>query len=657
MLTVEIYVGLSTTKRPYNDLLSLATIGPYTTALGGLYGTFELFLPGSPTINPQWTARDRVVIRDGLEIVWEGVIASVNRVAGETPGITVSCVGAKSLLGRMAINRRWADNRLGDEVWVPTVAATGREKFRDDRQNRIRFTPGNEQFETSDYYAAAYTMPTGRTIARVTATSALSETATWTPNEVRNNALTVLANACDADATTSSTITINTGQYIYIGSRREFDHVVFDFGATVNGSAATISGSYVQAESHTWTALALLIDGTETGGKTFAQDGTISFTKPTDWAGDGLVGSRMFWIRLTPSANLTASIVINEVTVGERQAWEMRLRDTVGSTNIFSRTADGSGAHDVNLGTARQSLSLQLLAKAKQPGISSGVLYGEATGLTVYDKTSGPTVASILADLVTEAAAIVSSDTSQITANTYAVVPFFTDGPEAISSILDRVVGFSDASQNIWAWSLRASETAVTPDGKPVLSAGPLPALTDYDYVVTIDEVEPPFELALDYFSIVNYVTLTYRDAATGLDVVLTPADDSSLTDAASVAAYGRMETDNPIRLPETSAAAALNYGKAYLARYKTPRYLVSGPVRVKGAIRTKGGGLVDASRIHADNMRLKIENYIDDVAGVEGAGLTFLVTGTRYDPATRICEISTGTSYDDLALLLSRIL
>jgi hypothetical protein len=655
-MRVEIYAGLTTVLRPYNDLLTNVTMGPYTTHLGGLYGTFEMFLPCDPTINPQWNGRDRVVIRDGLDVVWEGVIASLNRVSGETAGITVSCVGAKSLLARLAIDRRWADNRLGDDAWRPITTSPGSAKFRDDRQNRIRFTPDNEQFEAADNYTAVYTMPTGRTIARIAATSTLSETAVWSPNEVRNEALTVLANACDGDATTSDAITINTGQYIYIGSRREFDSVTFDFGATVNGNTATISGSYVQAQSHTWQALASLSDGTAAGGKTFAQDGRITFTKPTDWAVDGLVGSRMFWIRLTPSANLTANIVINELTVGERQAWELRLRDTVGGASIFSRTADGSGAHNEDLLTPRQALALQLISRAKQAGIGNGTLYGEVTGLTVYDKTTGPTVASILIDLITEAAAILNTDAGQITANTYAVVPFMTEGPEAISDILDRAVAFSDSSQNVWAWALMASETAATPDGKPVLKAGPLPALTDYDYVVNVKEIEPPFELALDYFSIVNYVTLSYRDAATGLDVVLTPADEAALTDADSVALYGRMEPDTPIRLPETSAAAALNFGKAYLARYKTPRYLVSGPIRVKGSIRTKSAGPVDAARIDADNKRLKIENYIDDVAGVDGAGLTFLVTGTSYDPATRICEISTGVNYDDLALMLSRM-
>jgi hypothetical protein len=326
--------------------------------------------------------------------------------------------------------------------------------------------------------------------------------------------------------------------------------------------------------------------------------------------------------------------------------------------DIFTRTADGTGAHDVNLGTARQALALQLLSAAKQTGIGNGTLYGEVTGLTVYDKTTGPTVASVLTDIVKEAAAVLNDDTSRITANTYAIVPFMTSGPESIDKILTRAVDFSDSSQNVWGWSLVDSEGAVTPDGKPVLKAGPLPALTDYDYVISIKEptLQPPFELVLDYFGIVNYVTLAYRNAETGLDVVLTPDDEATLKDTASIALYGRLENEMPIRLPGTSAAAALNFGKAYLARYKTPRYLVSGPIRVRGSIRTKAGGAVDAARINADNKRIRIENYINDVAGVEGAGLTFLVTGTSYDFETRTCAISTGYNYDDLALMIARM-
>lgn len=654
-VTLTIYAGLSTTERPYNAELKHARLSPYTTTFGGLFGTFEFFLPTDPTRDYTWIGGDRIAIRDGLDIAWEGVIANVNRaIRGGESGLTFACVGAQSLLGALYIDRRWADSRLGADAWIPNTTDSAAEKIRDDRQDRIRLTPGDHEFTLNQIHGIYYNTPTGRTVARVTATSTLSETAVWSPNACKNGTLTDQPNAIDGDATTTISISLNAGQYFYVGSRRAFGRLTFDFGGTVNANAATMTVQYVDGANN-WQTLTIS-DGTASGGATWAQDGTITWTIPADWDSNGLVGTtRMYWVRLTPSANLTASVVINEIMVGAAQAWEIRLRGSLGG-DIFTRTADGSGAHDVTLGTPESYIAVQMLAKAKQQGISNGTIYGEVTGLVVYDDTTAPTVTKVVTDMLTEASAVLNSDAGKIGSNTYALTPFITDGPEAVTAVLDRAVGFGDSSQNAWYWALVSSEEAATPDGKQVMKLAQVPALTDYEYVAAIgdDNLLPPFELVLDYEAIVNYVTVIYTNPTSGREAIITPDDQATLKNAASITAYGERHGE-PLRLGQTSAAAALNYGRRFLAQYKDPQYSVSGPIRVVGGIRTKGGGWLPASRISANGTRVKIENFIDDVAAADGSGLTFRITATSYDPNTDICEISTG-DYDDLAVLLGRL-
>lgn len=658
MLGITIYVGLSTTERPYNEQLVHAQMASYSTQFGGgLYGTFELFLAAPATADYQWRGGDRLVIRDGLVIVWEGVLLTINRtIRNEETGLVISCAGAQSRLAKIMIDRRWADQRLDESVWVVDTAATMAEKARLDRQGRIRITPGEEEYTYAEYTRSEYTMPTGRTIKRVTATSQLSETATWSPSACKNNALTDLPNAIDGIPLLSATVSLNAGQYFYVGAKRPFSQLTFDFGSPVNANTATMSAEYVNT-SDVWTALTISSDGTATGGKTWAQDGIMKWTMPTDWEEAGLVGStRCYWVRLTPSANLTANISITEITAGQSQAWHLRLRDLTSPIDIFAINADATTAHDVTLGTPRQSLALEFLAMAKQTGFSNGSVFGQVVDLTVYDDTTAPTVSKIAADAIDEASAILNSDETQIGSNSYDLTPFLTNGPEPLTNILDRAAAFGDASQNAWYWTLVDSETAVTPNGKPVLKLAQVPDLTDYEYVVSLDDnnLLPPFEIVVDYEAIVNYVMVIYTDPDTGRETVITPDDESTLKDTTSIEYYGERH-GTPIRLGQTSAAAALNYGRRFLAEKKSPQYSVSGPVRVMGGIRTAAGGWVPAAQINADGTRIKIENFMDDVTDVGENGLTFRVAATRYNPATNICDISTG-QYDDLAVLLARL-
>lgn len=654
MLRLAIYEGWTRTERPGARALEQAQIRAFTTVYGGLYGRLEAFVPGDPTATWAWQPGDRVVIWDGLTLVWEGDLLTIGlALESSARGLALTAVGMKSRLGRTTIHKRWADDRLDNRTWLTETAASAAERMRDDRSNRIRITPMEEEFNAGELYAIGYSMPTGRTIKRVTCNYAMSELATWSPREVRNG-LTVLTNAADGDAATSVTLaTFNTGQYLYVGSNREFNRVVFDLGGTVNANAATLSGEYVRAQTHAWTALSGLSDATTSSGRTLAQDGTVAFTMPADWAPDGLVGSRMFWVRFAVSANLSANIVINEVTVGELQAWELRLRDRTGGADIFSVTSSGSGSQDVTLATPRQTLYLEFVSRAKQTGHAGGSIYGQISSVIVYDETGDITALDVAQDVL-GLCTFLSGDAGLVEDLKYDLRPFYTAGSEAADKILDRVVAFGDDAGAACAWALVDSEQAASPDGTPVLAVTRVPTLDDYEYALAVGEanLQDGLQLALDADAISNYVVVRYRDAATGLDVEITPADDVNLTDADSVAAYGPRHT--VLDIGNATAVNALAYGQAWLARYGWPSYLVSGPLLVAGYLRTKSGGRVPAAQVQAGS-RLRIENFIDDIRGVAGEGLTFVISATSHDPATNITEISTG-NYDDLAVRLARM-
>jgi hypothetical protein len=651
-MKLEIYAGLTATLRPYNEELEQAIVEEYGTVAGGLYGAMEIFLPTDPVRPYQWQGGDRVVLRDGLDIAWEGVVATVNYAQRDSAkGLSLSCVGAQSLLQKTVIDKRWADNRVSADAWPELTTAALAETVRIDRLNRIRFTPGaGAEVTTGQNAIVRYTMPTGRTIKRIAFNYALERIATWSAREVRNNALTVLSNTTDGSAATSTTITIASGEYLYIGSSVEFDRVIFDFGGTVNANAATISGDYIQAESHTWQPLTGIADGTALAGAPLAQDGSIVFTKPTDWASDGLVGSRAFWIRLSPSATLTTSVAIVEITVGVLQDWQLRLVDATGPTNLWTTAVSGTGSQNITLGTPRQSLDLRLTALSKFVTVGNAAVYGQFTSVTVYDEL-GNIYAGEVAKDVRALAPMLNTDESQIAEPGYSLVPFVSAGQENIASILDRALAFGDTDGDAWGWSIANSETAVTPDGKPVLRVAELPKLTDYDYTIRFGEagLGAPFELVLDYDAIVNSVFVSYQTSDG--TAVLTPTDQPTLENAASVAAYGRQA--RALSLGNTSSAAALAFGQAFLAANKDPRFIVSGPLLVTGSIRTKGGGVIAASRIEAGK-RIRIENYLDSIAGADG--LIFLITATSYSTETKTCSISTGRGYDDLAVMLAQM-
>lgn len=504
-LAVEIYQRYSTTPRPDPDNeLSGAVIAPFSTFFpGGLFGTAEIFIPRQANKMHYWRGGDRLVIRSGQAIVWEGEIVRIGYSIGPDAeqGLSIQAAGYwGALLGKRTANKVWADTRIGTDVWRVNTSTSGAELATDDRQARIRITPKAEDWTAGDIYGITYTMPTGQTIKRVTLDYDMQE-----------------------------------------------------------------------------------------GG----------------------------------------------------QAWELRLRDTAGGTNIWSVTSSGTGSRDDTLGTPRQSLELQFVAGANQTAKADGTYYGEISNVVVYSETGAINLTEIASDLLA-AVSELSSDASNLDSNTFSLAPFSTNGFEPVADILTRAASFGDSSYNPWFVAVLDSERAASPDGSPVLQVAQYPALTDYDYVIRMNEqnVVAPIEIDWDYDGIVNWVTVAYRDQENNRDVLITPDDDANLKDQDSIDLYGERHLARPLSARVSSSAAATNLARRYLDQYMAPRIIASGPIKVVGHIETKNGRTVPVDSIQAGK-RIRLENFINDI--VFGTGLTFIITQTQYDDRTRTCSISTG--------------
>jgi len=354
--------------------------------------------------------------------------------------------------------------------------------------------------------------------------------------------------------------------------------------------------------------------------------------------------------RYTMPTGQTIKRIVAALTNRESgQDWTTRLRDTIGGSTLASESGDGvTTAIDVTLGTPRQSVEFQLLSNANQT--PAAAVYGRMSGVMVYSETGAINPTEMVKDIRALLSGL-NSDDQYIASNTFALVPFMTNGRESYESVLQRLAGFGDASFNPWSAYLGPSDWAAAPDGKPVLCFGAYPALTDYDYVVSLEELEGSVEIKRAVEGqVYNWIIVRYRDEAGG-DVVLTPDDDATLKDQASIDLYGERHTQ--VDAGTATATTAKNFAKRVLAWKKDAKYRVTSPLKMKGTIRTRDGNVLPVCRVRA-GQRIKLENFLTDEVGVLNAGLTSLITGTNYRPDQEMVEMSTGVP-DNLAVFLAR--
>ena len=185
-LVVEAYAPYSATRRadPGGDLANAEGITLDTHYPDGLYGPAEFFVPRDPAADWPFAGNDRLVIRNGQNVVWEGALAGTGYVVGDgaTQGRKVIGEGYWSwLFGARGLNKPWADNRVSADAWFTTASPYNSsdhagDKGTWDRQDRLRLTPKSSTawalntFERINYWA-----PAGERVRRVTYTDDLQE--------------------------------------------------------------------------------------------------------------------------------------------------------------------------------------------------------------------------------------------------------------------------------------------------------------------------------------------------------------------------------------------------------------------------------------------------------------------------------------------------
>jgi len=339
------------------------------------------------------------------------------------------------------------------------------------------------------------------------------------------------------------------------------------------------------------------------------------------------------------------------------QNWQYGVRDVVGSVWVWVVTISASGSQSVNLGTARNYVQLRYISLASQTPTSDGTYYAEIDSPMIYasrdhasatlGNVSAYQVALDILDRLAVDETLISANTSGIsTALTLSVKPFITNGREAYSKILSRIAEYGDSSQNAIGYGLRRSQ--LSGDSKPLFFLEVYPVLTDYDFMITVEDGDVQVRENTD--DVWNWISVKYRDK-NGRSLIVTPDDDVNLKNADSITAYGQRE--KTIQLQDGAQADAINYGRRYLARHKNPTWAVTKPVRV-AEISTKAGAIVPGSQIESGK-RLRIVD-LPDRPNAAALGVTYLITATNYDAETGICSISLGGVPDDLSVYLAQL-
>jgi hypothetical protein len=130
----------------------------------------------------------------------------------------------------------------------------------------------------------AYWTWDGTTLQQDSPTAARQGTLTHALRTDDSGATFVDYTAVMTDADTSTTMSTNLAkyasapaQYLLFGYRKPWTGIYFDLG-TMNANASSITVEFFDGTA--WVALTGVTDGTATGGKPFAQDGKITWTRP-----------------------------------------------------------------------------------------------------------------------------------------------------------------------------------------------------------------------------------------------------------------------------------------------------------------------------------------------------------------------------------------
>ncbi len=181
---------------------------------GGVFGSASFYLPTDLAQSWASSGAYRVVFYNGLQVVYEGYVDSIDRVADEsTSGILVRLVGAwGNILSAWGINKPWWDEATDAKAWVP-ILSTIEEQFRYQViEGKIHISPDYSlTHATGTSKRARYTAPIGQTVKRLKFTYDFKESSgSWEQGVYRatDSSSTLMTDASGETYTTGTTTVI-----------------------------------------------------------------------------------------------------------------------------------------------------------------------------------------------------------------------------------------------------------------------------------------------------------------------------------------------------------------------------------------------------------------------------------------------------------------
>ena len=160
------------------------------------------------------------------------------------------------------------------------------------------------------------------------------------------------------DASTSTYASIgalgtNATDCIVMCSQVQSNRIKLTFNASVNTNAVVATVSYWNGA---WTGVSGQSDGTiAVAGKTCGQTGYITWTQPTDAYPAYMYGVNGFWLKITFSAALTATVSVTSATYGSgftsiQDVWDGVFQDSIEAQFYHSSVYYSYGSSSISIG-------------------------------------------------------------------------------------------------------------------------------------------------------------------------------------------------------------------------------------------------------------------------------------------------------------------
>lgn len=387
-------------------------------------------------------------------------------------------------------------------------------------------------------------------------------------------------------------------------------------------------------------------------GAVARQNAAIRITPSTNdaWANGDLIRLKY----TAPTGETVKRVTCTaQLAEGGAETWEIRMTESDGTTVIWNRTAEGTGDEDETLATADQTVFLEFRSLAAQTSADPAETFGEITALVMYTETGTIDALEILKDVMAKVDRV---NTSEVylddSLSLPSLVPFFTNGEKKQGEIVNHALSFGTDTFESMSVFVDHSEAGATPDGDAIVRFYQTQDLDDHEWIVSAENepgvtVPDIIHRAYQY----NGINVQYRLPENNKVLTLTPADNVLLHDSDLVDDFGTQYKTIDVGL--TTAALALQIGRAALARALLPYFYMSGTsIKVSGRIRNKFGVYEPVTRPKPGD-RLLIDNSVQDFETLgEGFGLIVTITGTRIRGIELQLTAQTG---DDLSLLLRK--